>query len=198
MSKFPHEGKVKTRLIPSLGEQGACDLHRMMAEHTYEKVMAYTNLTDNTSYTLHIAGASLDETNQWLGDGNFSLQAEGDLGHKMLTAAQESFQTGASKVLIIGTDCPSITHQHLSEAFSALEQHDIVYIPANDGGYVLIGLSAAHEIVFQEIDWGSENVLEQSLKQAERKHLSVRLLQSLSDIDTPDDIELAYKELGIH
>jgi len=194
MSKFPIPGKVKTRLISVLGEEGACALHKEMVEHIFSRVNEFAKGRDVRS-CLHIAGAGLEEAIDWLGEGDFYLQAEGDLGYKMKVAAEKSFKLGASKVLIVGTDCPALTSGVFGDAITGLDDHDLVMAPAYDGGYVLIGLSGMHGVLFENIEWGTSKVLEQSLSQAKINQLKFCLLDTMSDVDIEEDLEQAYIEL---
>jgi len=95
---------------------------------------------------------------------------------------------GAKRVLVIGTDCPEIEPSILAEAFEALSRTDVVLGPALDGGYYLIGLRVNQPCLFRGIDWGTENVLRQTLENARQLRCSVRQVKPLSDVDYPEDL----------
>ena len=137
----------------------------------------------------------------WVSDGhdywsqlvdNYGLeifqQRGGDLGERMLNAAKDALQRSSS-VVIIGTDCPYLSPDYIHAAFAALQTSDAVLGPAEDGGYVLIGLKRALEAVFSAVNWGSETVLAQTQNNLRCLGLSWKALGVLSDIDRPDDVQ---------
>jgi rSAM/selenodomain-associated transferase 2 len=103
--------------------------------------------------------------------------------------------------VIIGSDIPDITADILIDAFKALNQNDLVLGPASDGGYYLIGVNRRtfghwHSQIFCDINWGTEQVLPQTLKIADDLKLSYRLLRTLKDIDRPKDLGVWYQAIG--
>ena len=108
-------------------------------------------------------------------------QAEGDLGNRMLATIN-------GPTLIIGTDCPALTPEHLQQAASVLSENDAVLIPAEDGGYVLIGLRQPTASIFAEMTWGCATVLEQTRLRLRAACLRWVELPSLWDIDEPADL----------
>jgi rSAM/selenodomain-associated transferase 1 len=106
----------------------------------------------------------------------------------MLIAFQQAFNSGARAVVIIGTDCPGLTSQHLQQAFELLTSHDIVVGPAADGGYYLLGMTTLHEELFQNKAWSTASVLSSTLADAARLGLRVAHLPTLHDVDTADDL----------
>jgi len=122
----------------------------------------------------------------------FIRQPQGDLGRRMSHAFSESFRQGDTRVVAIGTDCPGLTGALLRDAFGALKENDLVLGPARDGGYFRIGLSRPATDLFKGIPWSTERVLESTLGVAHRLGMSTRLLETLADVDRPEDlIELA-------
>jgi len=106
-----------------------------------------------------------------------------DLGERIHHAVATVLSRGFQRVITIGTDSPSMPAGFLDEAAEALGNHDVVLGPAEDGGYYLIGLKAAHEALFREIDWSTEKVLAQTLKNARRLGLRTHLLPTWFDVD---------------
>ncbi len=94
-----------------------------------------------------------------------------------------------SGVILVGGDCPFIDEDYIESAILALKKHDVVIGPANDGGYVLLGLSQDTPQLFENIDWGTESVFEATLNIVEREKLSYKVLPALSDIDRPEDLK---------
>jgi len=98
------------------------------------------------------------------------------------------------KLILIGSDCPAITTELLQKGFKALQTDDLILGPAHDGGYYLIGVNSSNGIktiqqLFNDIPWGTSDVLDKTLRQAENLQLHVHLLPTLHDIDTPDDLK---------
>ncbi len=195
-TRYPEPGKTKTRLIPALGSQKAAELHRHLAEHTLAQVK---QLANNRSLTTEIrfTGSTQAQMQAWLGTQiTCRLQGEGDLGERMARAFQEAFTTGSQRVVIIGTDCPSIDPPLLANAFDELHRHDLVLGPAEDGGYYLIGLSRFIPDLFVAITWGTSAVLQQTLTIANQLQLSYSLLPQRADIDRPEDLALLDEQFA--
>jgi hypothetical protein len=115
-------------------------------------------------------------------------QAGGVLGERLSRAFDELLASPEDRALAIGADCPELEAEVIREAFVALEACDLVLGPANDGGYFLIGLRRAAPALFEDIPWGSDRVLEQTLERAKGAGLETALLSGLADLDTPDDL----------
>ena len=188
-AKYPRAGKSKTRLAPLLGEEGAAQLHRQLALQTLSVAQTLRALNDDVAVEVYSTGNTPEAMaslfgNQW----TYRDQGDGDLGQRLQRAIGKAFQTSARRVLVIGTDCPLLTRQHLSDAFDALASADLVLGPARDGGYYLIGMSRLYRELFGQIPWSSANVLSQTKAVAARCGLKVALLPLLSDMDTPEDL----------
>ncbi|OPX90786.1 MAG: 2-phospho-L-lactate guanylyltransferase [Pelotomaculum sp. PtaB.Bin104] len=115
-------------------------------------------------------------------------QPDGDLGQRMLGVAQELFIGGHSPVILIGTDVPSLPPAFLLKALALLEYGDLVFGPAFDGGYYLIGMRRFESRIFENIDWGTASVLEETVNICRKYGLAYSLLEPLADIDQPRDI----------
>jgi rSAM/selenodomain-associated transferase 2/rSAM/selenodomain-associated transferase 1 len=196
MTRLPREGRNKTRLIPALGPEGATAMHDRLARHTVGRAASYAMMHPGTSLEVHLEGGAPDEGREWLGKVVCIAQHPGDLGRRMQAAADRAFSRGGKRVVIIGTDCPSLDEPALAEAFDALIKNDVVYGPAADGGYVLIGLSKPCPQLFKDIAWGENKVLEQSLAAARESFLAVAMLEVREDVDTPADLPAGRKTLA--
>lgn len=121
---------------------------------------------------------------------NIYLQSGQDLGARMAGAIQQTLQDEQlESVILIGTDCPALTIDYLEQALLALESgSDVVLGPAEDGGYVLIGMRRAIPAVFAGIPWGSDQVLTRTLEALAADGLSYSLLERLWDVDRPEDL----------
>jgi uncharacterized protein len=195
-TRLPCEGRNKTRLIPALGAAGAARFHDRLARHTIRMAEIFRLTTKDTKLVIRLDGGSIQDGKAWLGDYDFREQGEGDLGERLERAVRDVFAEGANKVLVIGTDCPELDEATLVEAMDLLNHHSVVFGPAYDGGYYLVGLSEPNSIIFQNITWGGADVLAQSLAAAEMEKLSVGLLGYLSDVDVPEDLPAAEVALG--
>lgn len=189
MLKYPRPGAVKTRLIPSLGQQRACDLYRKLVDHTLGQARQFA-ATLPGALTVSVEGAPNEEAvREWLGPGlRFLAQLGGDLGQRMEHASRNAFHRGAAAVVVIGADCPELEQRHLREALLTLASHDLVFGPAADGGYYLIGLRKLLPELFHDIEWSSERVLEQSTRAARAAGATWQLLETLRDVDLPQDL----------
>ena len=184
-TRYPESGKTKTRLIPALGEEGAAQLQKKLTEYTLKEVAQLL-----VNIRVYFSGGNERLMKSWLGE-NYQCypQTQGDLGEKLIFALQESFTDKIEKIVIIGIDCPDLKAALISQAFQQLSETDLVLGKAEDGGYYLIGLHRCIPELFQGIDWGSDQVLEQTVRIAERMGLTISYLPVLNDIDTPQDLE---------
>ncbi len=187
---YPEAGRVKTRLIPALGEEGAADLQRRMTRRT---LAAAGELAQHGLADLEVcyAGGGEQMMKRLYGEELKMVPQleDGDLGERMHTALQRCFGEGAEKVVIVGTDCPGLSGRIMLRAFDELEQTPLVLGPARDGGYYLIGLTGVPPKLFEGIPWGTDKVLEMTLDLAKRLELPVTLLIPLDDVDCPDDLD---------
>lgn len=192
-TRFPIANQTKTRLIPSLGAQGAADLQKQMTEHLLCQFQCLQQLT----LQVHFAGGTAQDMRAWLGNELPLIhQSAGELGERLVFALQQGFAAGLQRIVIVGSDCPALEAAHITEAFSLLQAHDVVIGPATDGGYYLIGLSELHAPLFEDIPWGSDRVFEVTQVIAQQQHLSVARLATLSDIDRPEDLPLWHQVMA--
>ncbi len=184
-TRYPEPGKTKTRLIPALGELGAAQLHRQMAEHTVQQARALS-----CNIEVWYVRGSEELMQEWLGtDLWYREQPAGDLGDRMCAAFRSAFDQGYQSVMIVGTDCPGLTTALLTQGFAALQNQVVALGPAIDGGYYLIGLQRLVSELFQGITWSTATVFAETLAIADQLQLSTYLLQSLPDIDLPADLQ---------
>ena len=189
-TRYPEPGKTKTRLIPVLGIEGAAQLHRQLALGAIAQAKQLQN-TRQLSVEVYFTGGSQQLMQTWLGtDLVYEIQGTGDLGAKMAIAFQMSFNSSVEKVVIIGTDCPDLNSQVMALAFDKLDNHNLVLGPALDGGYYLIGLRQFIPELFRSINWGTAEVLAQTVAIAQNLNLAVAYLPPLADIDRPEDLSI--------
>ncbi|MES9940545.1 MAG: TIGR04282 family arsenosugar biosynthesis glycosyltransferase [Candidatus Thiodiazotropha sp. 6PLUC2] len=193
-SKVPEVGKVKTRLIPALGAEGAAELYSRLLQreiHWLAKEKSYQIQLWLSSNKAHPLIQTLAE------DCDFTVhyQQGSDLGERMFHAANRALRH-YRKVVLIGVDSPPLTVDHIQQTFTWLETEDAVLGPAQDGGYVLLGLKAAAAELFRGHNWGTEDVAETTRSALRSLEWSWRELPLLWDLDRPEEL-IKLKALGI-
>ncbi len=195
-AKAPEEGKVKTRLASSIGDKAALSFHEQMLERTLETVCKYKL----ASVELHVSGNTDHSLIQSLAiqyDIIVRAQYGSDLGERMYYALEQSL-LGCRYCVLIGTDCPAMNVDYLANAFTALIRgQDVVLGPAEDGGYVLIGVRQASRDWFNDIAWGSRHVLEQSRQKILANGAQLEELQTLWDVDQITDFQRWQLQTGM-
>ncbi|GAB4453868.1 MAG: hypothetical protein OHK0029_07530 [Armatimonadaceae bacterium] len=123
-------------------------------------------------------------------------QPEGDLGERLTALFAQAFAAGYGQVCVIGSDAPHLSVGFVQEAFGRLSAGaEVVFGPADDGGYYLVGLSRPLPALFAGIPWSTETVLEESLRAAARESVAPTLLPRWYDIDTVDDLYRLERDL---
>ena len=188
LARFPEAGQAKTRLIPALGAERAAQLQTALTGRALNVTRQLCSARP-CDLEVRFAGGDVSRMCRLFGSGHrYSVQHGAGLGERLEHAVSAAFMEGAKRVLVIGTDCPEIEPSILAEAFEALSRTEVVLGPALDGGYYLIGLRVNQPCLFRGIDWGTENVLQQTLENARQSRYSVRQLKALSDVDYPEDL----------
>jgi len=187
-------GAVKTRLIPALGAAGAAALHARLLERTLETAstaaVAPVELwcapdTDDDAFVMAAKRWSV----------TLHAQSPGDVGIRMFAALGEALGY-CDRVVLVGCDCPALTATDLAAAFAALEDSDVVLGPAEDGGYVLIGVRRLSPVLFAGVDWGSNRVLRQTRARLTALGWRWHELRMLWDVDRPEDL-MRLGEVGL-
>ncbi len=197
MAKAPMPGLSKTRLMPALGPRGAARAQRRFTLNT----LHLARQAALGAVTLHCAPDAQHRffraLRRVLGVA-CEAQPDGDLGVRMLGACARHFARDPGQpLLLVGTDCAVLAPGHLQQAALALEQNNVVLIPAQDGGYVLIGMRSLVPEVFEDIAWSTAEVLAQTRIQLQRAAVSWQELPALWDVDEPTDWQRLQKlELG--
>lgn len=165
---------LKSRLSAEIGTDKA---HRCYHELLTNTLQCATNFDT----TVYVEGPIIDET--WLLGLPIKPQSKGDLGQRMLAC----FEDGVC--VVVGGDSPLMSVAYLSSAFNALESHDVVFGPTEDGGYVLIGMNRPQPLLFENIPWSTPNVLSETVDIASSLDLRVKCLALVWDIDTKADYD---------
>lgn len=181
-------GKVKTRLAVSIGDEKALEVYEWLTAYTHEQLRGL-NVDKFLFYSDFIA----EYPDGSLSGYQYEVQSGEDLGERMRNAFAHLFAKGYKSVVIIGTDCPYLTSSDLNKAFLNLSQADLVFGPAKDGGYYLLGMSGFFPEIFKDIPWSTSKVLETTLDRADKQNLDYEFLKILSDIDTLEDWKIFKK-----
>ncbi len=196
-AKAPVEGKVKTRLASTIGDQAALRFHEEMLEYTLE--MVCKNGLANVE--LHVSGNPDHPLIQTLArqyDIVVRPQQGSDLGERMYHALEQSL-LNSHYCILIGTDCPAMDVDYLANALTALLRgQDAVLGPAEDGGYVLIGARQPDKDWFSDIAWGTAHVLEQSRRKIMAGGARLEELQTLWDVDRIADFQRWQLQTDMH
>lgn len=174
-------GKVKTRLAKTVGDENAFTIYKALVKVTED---ATSRLSQDIR--IYFSDAIVEE--KW--PNNFkTVQKGSDLGERMSNAFQDGFNDGYEKIALIGSDLPNITKIVINDAFSELLNNEVVFGPAEDGGYYLVGLSKFHQCIFENKPWSTPDLLSLSIDELKQKKIRVSLIETLNDIDTFEDLE---------
>lgn len=176
----PAKGRVKKRLAASVGEEAALQIYQQLLEGL-AAVLREVEVQQEVHYSDFIP-----EQDLWGGKEKRLQEGEG-LGERMAGAFQKGFQEGYRQIVLIGSDLPYLSPQDLQAAFSALDKHDYVLGPAEDGGYYLIGMKSLNSKLFRNKSWGSSSVLQETLEELQND--SLFLLEERRDLDTYEDLK---------
>jgi rSAM/selenodomain-associated transferase 1 len=180
LAKAPEPGRVKTRLIPALGAERAAALCHAMTDDVIATVQSL-----GVPWRLAVEG----DPHPW-GEHPVEAQAPGDLGARL----RHALRNGG---VALGTDAPTLTAPYIRRAFAELAHADVVFGPAADGGYVLVGIHPGALAVFDDIPWSTAETLAVSVERARGLGLRVALLDLWYDVDSPEDLTFLRNQLRI-
>ncbi len=173
-------GTVKTRLAKTIGDFGACEVYSELVKIT-EKATANLEFDKR----IYFSDAVVDS----LWPNHFKTVQQGeDLGERMRSAFKDGFDTGYKKIVLIGSDLPDINATHITNGIEALQSCDVVFGPAEDGGYYLVGMTKLKEAIFNNKPWSQSHLLHETLQELNKLKVSYSTLDSLNDIDTYEDL----------
>jgi uncharacterized protein len=185
--KAPRPGAVKTRLAAEIGDVAAADAYRAMAERVLAQTAPIAGEYERRVFFTPPDAA--DEIAAWLPRETLIAQQGADLGERMDGAFAHAFAQGAEAVVLVGSDVPRLTRDHVTAAFDALARVPVVLGPATDGGYYMIALRHRQPELFQGMLWGSDSVRIATASRAAALGLEVHLLDPLRDVDTAADLD---------
>lgn len=173
-------GKVKTRLAKTIGDVGAFNIY-------YELFSITESASQKVAVDRHIYFSDVIIPSKWEGDKKFVQEGQ-DLGIRMRNAFQNGFKDGYENVILIGSDLPNISKDIIDSGFDTLQNNDVVFGPAEDGGYYLIGMSKMNTAIFENKPWSQSELLAVTLTQLKEQPQSVGFIETLNDIDTFEDL----------
>lgn len=192
-AKQPEPGQVKTRLASEsspawaarVAEAFLLDVTDRLAAVAARRVLAFAP----PAAEAYFAGVAR---------GRFVLvpQSDGDLGRRMARLVQEQLQAGATAVVLVGTDSPTLPLAFIAQAFRALEEADVVLGPATDGGYYLVGCARRLPPIFDDIPWSNAGVLAETVRRLAEPGWRLALLPPWYDVDTLDDWRMLQGHLA--
>ena len=208
MTKAPHPGQVKTRLVPPLTANEAAELNKCFLADTAASIssvcsrQARTSPNEAATRALGIAvytpiGAESMYSGILSPDFALLPQRGENFGERLYFAAVDLFRCGFESVCLIDSDSPTVPAENFAQAVELLRcpgQH-IVLGPSDDGGYYLIGLKKPHQEIFERIDWSTERVLAQTKERAGELGLEVKLLPAGYDVDDETSLRRLFRGL---
>lgn len=192
-TRIPVQGKTKTRMMPHLSPRQCAALHACF-------LMDIRKQCEACGADLFVSYAAesgrLDRLKVLLGEEKRYMPQVGEnLGERMLDAFQKVFAQGYDSCVLIGTDVPELRERCLRKAFWQLQEQDVVFGRTGDGGYYLVGMRKPQPIVFGLDAYGHSCVLKETLERISEAGLTAGFTDSLSDMDTPEDLRGFYGRL---
>ncbi|GBE05662.1 MAG TPA: glycosyltransferase [Nitrospirae bacterium] len=184
IAKYPELNNVMTRLAGSMPDKKRLVLYISLLESTVQRLRSIPGVDTFIAY-------APQNSKEYFSKFNVKLLplSKGDLGERMLDAMSRVLAEGYEKTALAGVDIPELTGSIILKAFELLSGNDIVYGPAGDGGYYLVGIKKPVKEIFNDIQWSTERTLEQCMDKAKQFGYSVVFTKTLSDVDTPEDLE---------
>lgn len=174
-------GKVKTRLAKTVGDNMAFNVYKELVDITED-------CSKKVAANKHIYFSDVVINSLWVDELKF-IQEGVDLGERMQNAFEKGFNDGYERIVLIGSDLPDISPEIIQKGFDALENNEVVFGPAEDGGYYLVGMSNPQFSVFQKKQWSTEGLLKETMIELNEKGIKIALLKTLNDIDTFEDLK---------
>ncbi|QDU37925.1 2-phospho-L-lactate guanylyltransferase [Maioricimonas rarisocia] len=193
--KWPRPGQVKTRLARSVGPGAAVEFYQACVEDMTDRlrqcgdcrILAWA--PDSPAAARYFSAVAGEDFDLW-------LQPQEDLGGRLERFFEDHACHADDRVVVIGSDSPTLPVRYLEAAWDALKRADCVIGPAVDGGYYLVGLRKPVPELFEDIDWDSSTVLAQTIQRVRQVGVKLALLDPWYDVDTLEDVELLSGHLA--
>lgn len=194
MAKHPVPGRAKTRLARSIGAGAAAHLATAFLKDLIDRL---GDVADRRVLATWPDDAEADKFFRQRAGDRFGLwpQPAGSLGDRLVAAFADHLDRFGDRVVIIGSDSPTLPRDLIESSFVALQEHPVVLGPARDGGYYLVGQQQPVPGLFSEIDWSTSRVLAQTLSRLKAAGVSAQLLPEWYDIDSLEDLKTLAAEL---
>jgi len=202
LSRAPEAGRGKTRLAAVIGDAAAAQL----AEAFLLDITEALRISVDWTTTLFVEPASaIDRMRQLTGVNDVQAQSAGNIGARMTGAVEASINAGAERVIVVGSDIPTRGPATVQAALTALRENDVVFGPAHDGGYYLVGLgpellnTSRYVALFNDatVHWSTATVLAESETIARDQGFSSTRLAGALDVDTAADLASLREELAV-
>ncbi len=183
IAKYPELDSVKTRLKGKIPDDERLELYISLLNETVHKLKSLPGVETFIAF-------APENKKEYFSKFNVKLIPlhRGDLGVRMYEAFHEVFNAGYEKAALVGADIPDLNDSIVLRAFDLLDTNDLVYGPAEDGGYYLVGMRTLIREVFENVPWSSDQTLSRSVEQAENHGYLIGFTDKLSDIDTIEDV----------
>ena len=192
--KTPKINYVKTRLASHLKPDEILALYTAFLKDIDTRFRKLNNI--DFWYVISPENLNIPDLSDHIDIKNYFIQQGESLGDRMCNAFNHLANLNYTKLVLIGSDIPDISLMHISDALQSLTDTDCVIGPTYDGGYYLIATKKCHPGLFQNIEWSTDKVLDQTLIQAKESGLSVKLINRLSDVDTFEDLQHLSERLA--
>jgi uncharacterized protein len=198
MTKAPRPGRVKTRLTPPLTPEEAAEINKCFLRDLSQSIRRASELSPGRGVGVY---TPVGEEEVYVGilPPDFLLVAQrgNDFGERLAFAAEDLFAVGFESVCLINSDSPTVLASSFADAANELARPGdrIVLGPSDDGGYYLVGLKQLHRRIFEEIEWSTERVFEQTMRRANELGLPVSLLPRGFDVDDRTTLKRLWQEL---
>lgn len=194
-AKVPRPGQVKTRLSALITDVEAAELYAAFLHDALRQV-AVLSIPVHVFVAPEPGDPPSRDQGPFLPSTSVRTQRGAGLGERMENAFDDLFAEGAGRVVLIGTDIPTLPFACIEGAFAALEAPDVVTIgPVDDGGYYLLGLRRPVPDLFRGMTYSHARVLSETLQRAQQAGLKVHLLPSWYDVDDPKALRRLSREL---
>jgi len=192
-AKYWEPGTVKTRLAATIGAEGAAQLYLASLRTLLDRFggVAARRLLYGTPSQRQSEFASL-ANRQWI----VRSQSDGDLGQRMKNYFVEAFQEDVERVVLIGSDSPTLPGEFVESAFAALSDCRVVLGPSEDGGYYLVGASQDVPPIFDGIDWSSPRVWDQTVSLLDEHAIAWQRLEPWYDVDDQSTLDKLCDEVS--
>jgi uncharacterized protein len=218
MTKAPQAGRVKTRLVPPLTPEEAAELNKCFLRDTAAAISSVCSgglRRPNAANTQLLPGAQKAPlqcgpvavytpigaesayTNVLPADFSLLPQRGDEFGERLYFAVEDLFKCGFDSVCLIDSDSPTVPAENFEQAVELLSTSEdrVVIGPSDDGGYYLIGMKKPHRHLFEQIDWSTERVLNQTMQRATEIGIEVKLLPTGYDVDDDASLRRLCNEL---